>query len=71
VIEDRPKMARRWDANMGSYFCADPKFRCAHVDQAWQNLSLVHCTMLDAELHSPSVISVRECTRHQRLRVVA
>ncbi len=25
AIEDRPKMARRWDAKMGSYSCAGPK----------------------------------------------
>ena len=30
ATEDRPKMARRWDAKMGSYFCAGPKaFQCA------------------------------------------
>ena len=26
ATEDRPKMARSWDAKMGSYICADPKF---------------------------------------------
>jgi hypothetical protein len=34
AIEDRPKMARRWDAKMGSYFCAVPKGKVNGVQSA-------------------------------------